>query len=59
AALLAMVGTGAYSTVPEICKAVIKEVASIEPRANESSIYAAGHRIYQSLYPALQAFYKG
>jgi xylulokinase len=57
AALLAMVGTGAYSTVPEICKAVIHEVASLEPRQNESSIYAAGHRVYQSLYPALKPFY--
>jgi xylulokinase len=59
AALLAMVGTGAYSTVPEICKAVIHEVASIEPHPNESGIYAAGHRVYQSLYPALQTFYHG
>ncbi len=57
AALLAMVGTGAYATVPEICKSVIHEVASIEPRQNESSVYAARHRVYQSLYPALQAFY--
>jgi xylulokinase len=57
AALLAMVGNGAYSTVPEICKAVIHEVASVEPRKNESSVYAAGHRVYQSLYPALKPFY--
>jgi xylulokinase len=57
AALLAIVGTGAYSTVPEICKAVIHEVASREPNQNESSIYAAGHRVYQSLYPALKPFY--
>jgi xylulokinase len=59
AALLAMVGTGEYSTVPEMCKAVIHEVASTEPDRSASSIYAAGHRVYQSLYPALQAFYHG
>jgi len=57
AALLAMVGTDAYSTVPEICKAVIHEVASMQPRQKESSVYAANHRVYQSLYPALKPFY--
>jgi xylulokinase len=59
AALLAMVGTGAYSTVPDVCKAVIREVASIQPRQDQSAVYAAGHLVYQSLYPALHSFYRG
>jgi xylulokinase len=54
AALLAMVGTGEYSSVPEACQAAIREVRSLEPRAVEHRLYAEGHRIYQSLYPAIK-----
>ena len=57
AALLALVGTGVYSSVPEVCKNVIREVDSISPQPDAAQVYAAGHAVYQSLYPALQAFY--
>jgi len=57
AALLALVGTGAYQNVPECCRAVIHEVESVQPRAEEAAVYAAGHAIYRSLYPALKPFY--
>jgi xylulokinase len=57
AALLALVGTGVYSSVPEVCKAVIREVDSISPQPDAAQLYAASHPIYKSLYPALQAFY--
>jgi xylulokinase len=57
AALLALVGTGAYSSVLEVCTAVIREVDSICPKPEAAQFYAAGHLVYQSLYPALQAFY--
>jgi xylulokinase len=57
AALLALVGTGAYSSVPEVCKTVIREVESISPQPDAAQLYAAHHPIYKSLYPALQAFY--
>ena len=53
AALLAMVGTGEYSSVIEVCKAAVREVGFVEPRSEESAIYASGHRVYQSLYPKL------
>jgi xylulokinase len=53
AALLALVGTGEYSSVIDVCKAAVREVGFVEPRAEESAIYASGHRIYQSLYPAI------
>jgi xylulokinase len=53
AALLALVGTGEFSSVLEVCKAAIREVGFVEPRAEDSAIYAAGHRVYQSLYPAI------
>jgi xylulokinase len=57
AALLAMVGTGEFSTVPEACAATIREVESVSPRSPESSTYAEGHAIYRSLYPALRPIY--
>ena len=55
AALLALVATGEYSSVPEVCKAAIREVRSLEPGAEEQRLYAEGHRTYQALYPAITA----
>ena len=52
AALLAMVGTGQFTTLAECCKAVIREVDVCEPRS--STVYADGHEAYQALYPALR-----
>lgn len=57
AALLAMVGTGEFSTVPEACAATIREAESVMPRAAESKIYAKGYETYQALYPALRPIY--
>ena len=57
AALLALVGTGQYATVQECCKAAIREVLSVSPRPREAAVYASGHRVYQSLYPALKPFF--
>ncbi len=57
AALLATVGTGAYASVPEVCRAVIKEVDSVAPRPHESQLYRRGHEVYRSLYPTLKPVY--
>jgi xylulokinase len=57
AALLAMVGTGGFGSVQEACRTAIREVESVEPRASETADYAAAHRVYQSLYPALRPVY--
>lgn len=54
AALLAMVGTGEYADVPEVCGAVIRENARVEPQPTGVATYAKGHPVYQSLYPALK-----
>jgi xylulokinase len=54
AALLALAGTGEYSSIRELCSAVIREIRIYEPRAEEQKLYAAGHRIYRSLYPAIK-----
>jgi xylulokinase len=57
AALLGMAGTGAYASVPEVCRAVIRETASVEPRATESARYQKAHAVYQALYPALRPIF--
>ncbi|HLK50925.1 MAG TPA: xylulokinase, partial [Bryobacteraceae bacterium] len=58
AALLALVGTGVFQSVAEVCGAAIREMDSVEPRRAEQQIYARGHRAYQSLYPKLRDFYR-
>jgi xylulokinase len=57
AALLAMVGTGEYISVPEACAATIREAYAVEPRVTESAVYARGHAVYRALYPALRQLY--
>jgi xylulokinase len=58
AALLALVGTGEFASVPEVCHAAIREVETVHPDAERAIEYAERHAIYQSLYPALQPFYR-
>ena len=58
AALLALVGTGAYGSVPEVCRSVIRETGSVSPRGEESRFYRDGHSLYTSLYPALKPIYQ-
>ncbi|MEN6537623.1 MAG: xylulokinase [Bryobacteraceae bacterium] len=57
AAILAMVGSGTYTTVPEACRAVIREVDSVLPRPHESQKYRRGHEVYRALYPTLRPIY--
>ena len=57
AALLAMVGTGAFASVEEACRATIREVESIEPRPIESARYQKLQRVFQAIYPALKPIY--
>ena len=54
AALLALVGTGQYGSVNEVCKTAIRETATLTPQSEAMSVYAAGHKTYQSLYPAFK-----
>lgn len=53
AALLGMVGTGAFSSVEEACAATIRETSTCNPGKDRAG-YKAGHRVYRSLYPALK-----
>jgi len=57
AALLALVGTGEYASVPEVCRAAIRETGSVSPSAGDAAFYEKGHRVYQALYPALKPIY--
>ncbi|MBI2680785.1 MAG: xylulokinase [Candidatus Solibacter usitatus] len=54
AALLALVGTGEYGSAAEACRAVIRETATVEPRAKEVELYKKAHAVYRDLYPALK-----
>ncbi len=57
AAILAMVATGEYSSVEDACSAVVHERYAVEPRAEAVKVYAAGHAVYRSLYPALKPIF--
>ncbi|MFM2123597.1 MAG: hypothetical protein RL328_48 [Acidobacteriota bacterium] len=57
AAILAMVATGEYSSVPEACAAIVRDQETQEPRSPESKVYAEGHAVYRSMYPALKPLF--
>jgi xylulokinase len=57
AALLALAGTGAYSSVEEACDACIREVEQINPQPHESAAYQRGYQLYTVLYPALKPIF--
>jgi xylulokinase len=57
AALLALAGTGAYASVPEACRATIREMDSTLPRESEVAAYRKGHETFKALYPALKTIY--
>jgi xylulokinase len=58
AALLALAGCGEYASTEEVCRAAIRETDSVSPNAADAALYAKGHKIYQSLYPALKPVYR-
>ena len=57
AALLALAGTGEYASVPEVCRAAIRETDSVSPRAEDAAFYEKAHKVYQALYPALKPIF--
>jgi xylulokinase len=52
-ALLAAVGTGEFSSVPEACGAVIKVATTLKPKRANAKVYDAIYPTYQSLYRSL------
>jgi xylulokinase len=58
AALLALIGTGQFSSAAEVCHVAVKEVEVKKPDPRGVDFYAKRYRLYCSLYPALrQAFH--
>ncbi|MBR3267292.1 MAG: xylulokinase [Oscillospiraceae bacterium] len=58
AAILAMVGTGAYVSVPEACAAIIGTDKTCEPDADAMPVYERYYQLYRKIYPALKEQYK-
>lgn len=54
AAILAMVGTGAYPTVADACRAVVRPLSTSTPQAEAYRAYQTLAPIYRALYPALK-----
>jgi xylulokinase len=54
AAILALVGTGAYATVPEACDAMIQVVSQTACHPANRAIYDRAYPVYHQLYQALQ-----
>ena len=46
--------TGVWASVPQACKAIIRETKKLTPNRPRARLYAKYHKQYQSLYPALQ-----
>jgi xylulokinase len=59
AALLAGVGAGAWSSVPQACVAAVRITGSIQPDPAQVKAYRDAYPLYRELYPALkQSFNK-
>ena len=57
-ALLASVGAGIYSSVPEACRAVVAVDKTQEPDAAKVPEYEKFYRLYTEIYPALKEQFK-
>jgi len=57
-ALLAAVGAGLYSSVPEACNAVIKPERVQEPIGENSAKYEKVYELYKKLYPRFKASFE-
>ncbi len=57
AALLAGVGTGAYQTVEEACRATIRTSDRMAPDAAVQQTYERAYDLYRRLYPALRELF--
>ena len=54
-AILAMVGTGAYASVPEACAAIIGTDKTCAPEAAAVPVYENYYQLYRKIYPQLKA----
>jgi xylulokinase len=56
AALLALVGTGEYASVGELCKVAIREIDTISPGPHTRA-YSEAYAVYRTLYPSLKSIF--
>lgn len=54
-AILAMVGTGAYTSVPEACRAILSTNQTCLPNEAAVPVYEQYYQCYRQIYPALKA----
>lgn len=54
AALLAMVGTGEYSSAAEVCRSAIHGATIKTPDEASADFYQKSYQVFRSLYPALK-----
>lgn len=57
-AILAMVGTGAYPSVAEACRAIIRTDKTQQPIPENTDRYAPFYALYTKLYPAMKDSFK-
>ena len=57
-ALLAQVGTGGFSSVPEACEATIRTIDSTRVAPNVKAFYYRASAIYRQLYLDLKGSFK-
>ncbi len=57
AALLAMVGSGAYGSLGEACGKCLRPARRLEPGLEAAAAYDAGYALYRDLYPRLQSWF--
>lgn len=57
AALVAGVGSGAFSGLKEACQKCLKIVERIEPYPENVEIYNQYYEIYRNLYPCLKGIF--
>ena len=57
-AILAAVGAGIYSSVPEACDAIIHTANTQEPVAENIPSYEKYYQLYKNIYPALKEQFK-
>ena len=58
AAMLAMVGSGAYGSVQATADALVQVKATVEPNPEIAARYEARYQQFRKLYPALRAWFK-
>lgn len=54
AAILAMVGSGLYPSVPKACAKLVRVVSRTQPRKKSVAAYEGWYREFRKLYPALK-----